>query len=312
MIPMWVYVVGIVVLVLGVAYGIHSQGSASLFMAGGSGLLSSEKPTLWWFVDDSQVNSREWLDWGNRDTREPNEPYLKICQRRAVALWSADFTVRPVIGRQAALALLKDVPTEVALTPPALWMPWCRAAFLTQYGGLWMDGSVLPVSADLARRVQGLDVMTFGSDPDEGLSASEDSAPAAGRSAGWASVPNHPMWAGIQRDLGLLVGQGPASWSAPEARRALRTLWDKHCSGVTRIDRAAEVGRDKYGRRLELDTLLGQTEWVDGTLEGGVWVSWPDGRDGLERAVPWQWFMRLSEEQIRESDFVWAKWATRS
>ena len=81
---------------------------------------------------------------------------------------------------------------------------------------------------------------------------------------------------------------------------------------MTRIDRAAEVGRDKYGRRLELDTLLGQTEWTDGSLEGGVWVSWPDGRDGLERAVPWQWFTRLSEEQIRESDFVWAKWATRT
>jgi hypothetical protein len=154
-------------------------------------------------------------------------------------------------------------------------------------------------------------VMTFGSDPDEGLSASEDTAPAAGRSAGWASIPNHPMWSGLQRDLGLLIGQGPASWSAPEARRALRTLWDKHCSGITRVDRTAEVGRDKYGRRLELDTLLGQTEWVDGSLEGGVWVSWPDGRDGLERAVPWQWFTRLSVEQIRESNFVWAKWATR-
>lgn len=308
MIPAWIYAVGIAVLVLGVAYGIHSQVNG---LAGSTGLLTSEKPTLWWFVDDSQVNSREWLDWGNRDTREPNEPYLQICQRRAVAMWSADFTVRPVIGRRAALALLRDMPPDVAQTPPALWMPWCRSAFLTQYGGLWLDGSVLPVSADLARRVQGVDVMTFGSDPDEGLSAAEDAAPAAGRSAGWASVPNHPMWAGLNRDLSALIGQGPASWSAPEARRALRTLWDKHCSGITRIDRVAEVGRDKYGRRLELDTLLGQTEWVDGTLEGGIWVSWPDGRDGLERAVPWQWFMRLSEEQIRESNFVWAKWATR-
>ena len=308
MIPTWIYAVGIAALVLGVVYGIHSQMNG---LSGSTGLLTAEKPTLWWYVDDSQVNSREWLDWGNRDTREPNEPYLQICQRRAVSMWSADFTVRPVIGRRAALALLHDVPSDVALVPPALWMPWCRSAFLTQYGGLWLDGSVLPVSGDLARRVQGVDVMTFGSDPDEGLSASEDTAPAAGRSAGWASTPNHPMWAGLQRDLSALIGQGPASWSAPEARRALRTLWDKHCSGITRIDRAAEVGRDKYGRRLELDTLLGQTEWVDGSLEGGVWVSWPDGRDGLERAVPWQWFTRLSEEQIRESNFVWAKWATR-
>jgi hypothetical protein len=35
----------------------------------------------------------------------------------------------------------------------------------------------------------------------------------------------------------------------------------------------------------------------------------PDGRDGLERASPWLWFMRMSEEQIAESNFVWAKWS---
>ncbi len=122
----------------------------------------------------------------------------------------------------------------------------------------------------------------------------------------------HPVWSALERDLAALIAVGDQSWSAPEARHSLRWLWDKHCSGTMRVDRKAEVSRDRYGRRLELDVLLGQTEWVDGSMEGGLWVPLPDGRDGLERASPWLWFTRMSEEQIRESDFVWARLATRS
>jgi hypothetical protein len=112
---------------------------------------------------------------------------------------------------------------------------------------------------------------------------------------------------GLTRDVGALIGAGAQSWGAPEARRALRHLWDKHCSGTIRVDRSAEVSRDIYGRRLELDTLLGQTEWSTGRTRGGLWVPLPDGRDGLSRAVPWRWFELLSEEEIADSDFVWAR-----
>ncbi|NDE17107.1 hypothetical protein EBZ80_19475, partial [bacterium] len=67
--------------------------------------------------------------------------------------------------------------------------------------------------------------------------------------------------------------------------------------------------RDRYGVRLELDTLLGETDWPTGTTEGALWVPWPEGRDGLERATPWLWFVRMSAEQIRAAPFLWAQWA---
>jgi hypothetical protein len=153
--------------------------------------------------------------------------------------------------------------------------------------------------------------MMFGTDADEGLSDTRGSLAAAGHSAGWAATPGHPVWRGLERDLHALIDEGPQSWSAPEARRSLRYLWDKHCSGVIGVDRKAEVSRDRYGRRLELDTLLGETDWPEGSREGGLWVPLPEGRDGLERASPWLWFTRMSVDQIREAGFVWSRWATK-
>ena len=91
-----------------------------------------------------------------------------------------------------------------------------------------MEGSalVLPAAVGLKDRLKEAPVMTFGTDSAENLSSA--TVPAAGSSAGWAAMPHHPMWHGLERDLTALIDQGPPSWSSPEARRSLRTLWDKH------------------------------------------------------------------------------------
>lgn len=320
-VPLWIWVVGAIVLVLGAAWGVRNQIAGLIGGVGGSGGGVGGKPTVWWHVDDSQVNARQWLDWGARSTREPNEPYLKICQARAMDRWTPEFAVEPVVGRLAALQRLETagvaVPEGADRCPPALWMAWCRAAFLRRFGGLWMDGSVLPISSGATLRARldaaGADgALTFGSDAAEGLSALEGSQAMAGASAGWAARPDHPVWRGLEGDLAALIAAGDQSWGAVAARQGLRTLWDKHCSGVVRVDRRAEVSRDSYGRRLEMDTLLGETDWPNGDTKDGLWVPLPDGRDGLERASPWLWFTRMSVEQILEAPFVWAQWAKNS
>lgn len=303
MIPSWILTAGAIVVVLGSAYAVRNQ--VNDMMTGAQ--REPPLPRIWWYVDDSQVNARQWLDWGDRSTREPNEPYLKICQARAQMLWGRVFDVQPVIGRAEAFRLLGySVPHSV---PPALFMAWCRAAFLSKHGGLWLDGSVLPMAGgeELQERLRGRSVLAFGVDPDEKLATAAAVAPMAGLAAGWAATPGQPVWSRMESALRALIDQGAPTWSAVVARRALRQLWESD----TPVDRSAEISRDKYGRRLELDTLLGQTDWPDGSTEGGLWVPFPDGRDGLERASPWLWFLRMSPEQIRESEFVWAKWATR-
>jgi len=302
--------IGVVAIALGVLWGARNQVHDIIGLEN-----SATKPRIWWYVDDNQPNSHEWLDWGNTGTTEPTEPYLKICQARAVTLWSRDFEVVPVMGRRAALRRLHDagvaIPEGADRCFPALWMAWSRAAFLSGLGGLWLDGSVLPLADGrlVAERLRGKTALTFGTDPDESLGTVDQMLPAGGNAAGWAAAPSHPVWAGLARDTGALIGAGAQSWSAVEGRRALRQLWDKHCSGTVSVDRKSEVSRDRYGRRLELDTLLGQTDWPTGSFEDGLWVPLPEGRDGLSRAIPWRWFELLSFEEIRDSPFVWARLA---
>lgn len=280
------------------------------------------KPTIWWYVDDSQSNTKEWMSFEDRATRMPTEPYLKVCLKKAQAMWSSEFTVVPVIGRDAAIEHLKkagaNIPDGAMIVPPHLWMAWARCAFLAHLGGLWLDGSALPVGSgvELRRRLMNDSVLTFGADADEELAASlvnekdgGEGSPAAGRSAGWASVPGHPMWMGLANDIGAVIQAGDQSWSSFEARRSLRFLWDKHCSGMTRVDRKAEVSRDMYGKRLNYEDLFEKTEWPTGSVAGGLWVPLPNGREKLEMASPFLWFTRLSEAQIAESDFLWAKFA---
>jgi hypothetical protein len=155
-------------------------------------------------------------------------------------------------------------------------------------------------------------VLTFGADADEELAAAvqDGSGPAAGRSAGWASLPGHPMWMGLATAIGAVIQEGDQSWSSFEARRSLRFLWSKHCSGMTRVDRKAEVSRNMYGKRLQYEDLFELTQWQTGSVKDGLWLPLPDGRDKLEMASPFLWFTRMSVEQIYESDFVWARLAT--
>lgn len=304
----WIVGVGIAVLVLGVAYGVRNQ------VAGytDSPSLVGVRPKIWWVLDDSQLNSRQWLDWGARVTHEPNEPYLKIGFKRAQKMAGDVFDLEAVIGRVDAHRKLElagcVIPPDADRAPPAIWLAWCRAAFLTHYGGLWLDGSVLPTGTtqELRKRLD-KETLAFGVDPDEGLSATESTSPMAGPSAGWSYLPHHPAWAGLERDLRATIDAGDQSWSAAECRRTARYAWDRHAAGVITIDRKAEASRDAYGRRLELDTLLTESEWVSGTTKDSLWLPLPDGRDKLERATPFLWFLRMSEQQIFEGNFVWAK-----
>lgn len=312
----WIVGVGIVAVVLGLAYGVRSQISGYVDSPSLNG-----KPKIWWVLDDSQLNSRQWLDWGARTTHEPNEPYLKIGYRRAKTM-AGDFDLEAVIGRVDAHRTLEAagcvIPPDADRAPPAIWLAWCRAAFLTHCGGLWLDGSVLPTgSAQELRKRLDADVLAFGVDPDESVGADpfgatnlpvqEQTRPMAGPSAGWSAKPHHPAWAGIERDMRAIIDAGDQSWSAAECRKTARYSWDRHAAGVIKIDRKAEASRDAYGRRLELDTLLTESEWVSGTTKDSLWLPLPDGRDKLERATPFLWFLRMSEQQIFESNFYWSK-----
>lgn len=270
-------------------------------------------PILWWYVDDGEANTKSWASFEDRATYEPVEPYLALCLDKAKLLWGSSWDIRPIIGRRAALAIVQDPPPGVIRTPPSLWNAWLRATLLAQQGGLWLDGSVLPLATGeiLRQRVRGHEVLTFGTDPDEALAtASTESkgAPAAGGSAGWSAKSGHPLWTGLSAAIGSVVASGPPSWSAFDARRALRSLWDKHCAGATSVDREAELSRTPHGRQLDYVDLFTTSEvYVDASR--ALWIPLPEGRNALERKTAYLWFTRLSKQQIEESDFFWSRMA---
>ena len=295
----WILTVGAVVLVLGAVYGIRNTFTD---MAS-----TNKNPKIWWYVDDSsaKINTND---------------YLKLCQQRAISQWSADFTIVPVDGRDAALALLAKkntvIPDGIRRTPPQLWMAWLRTTMLAQLGGLWIDGSVLPLSSSssssstLKQRLALAPVMFFGLSPAFDL---VESNAQPGKNAGWAANPGHPVWVGMSRDITEIVQKGDSAWTAFESRKSLEWIYQKNTSGLTGVgvDRSAEAIHIS-GNRLNYEDLFVNTSVDAIQLRDVLWVPLPDGRDKLEMASAFLWFPRLSEAQIAESDFAWAMLARRS
>jgi len=293
----WISAIGITVMLI-VVFA-RSEGFQTKFAS------DDPRPVIWWYVDDVESNGRQWLDFGNRDTRDSNEPYLEICWERAQKLWGNEFRLERITGRKEMLQRIGMTRsfTWVDTCPPALWMPWCRATILSRFGGLWLDGSVLPFdSSSLLSRVAPHETLAFGTDSD--AATGEEGCP--GLSAGWARAPGDAVWTAQAHALADYIHRG--AWTAFETDGGMRVLWSQTKTAVP-IDRSAEISRDKYGRRLELETLLTETVWEGGAETRGAWVPWPRGRDELTRASPYGWFLRSSAEQIRNSDYVWARWA---
>jgi len=43
-----------------------------------------DKPVIWLYYDDSDVNSRQWYDFGARSSRALNIPFLNLCYESIV------------------------------------------------------------------------------------------------------------------------------------------------------------------------------------------------------------------------------------
>ena len=270
------------------------------------------KPTLWWFVDDEN-NARSWLDFGGRNTTEPNRGYLQVALESLRKTQGADFNIRPLIGRDAVLAQIKDAPADAKRLPPALWRRWAIANLLNCHGGLAMDGdSTLTVGPSFKPFLAGVDAAAFGITADEAIvSPSTALAPGPAPYTGWASAPRHPAWAHAATIWGLLVARGPQAWSSAEARRTYMTVFEAQRAKGLKVIREAEASRIPDGRPRVLEDLFGRvSEPADpktALTPNAVYVPY-DG-DDLARRYEFNWFLRMSPQQIKESDLVWARLA---
>ena len=267
-----------------------------------------DKPTIWLYYDTSDVNSRQWLDFGARSSRALNMPFLNLCYESIVKHNHKDYRIE-VIGGLTGVAELLGGWEHL---PPGLRDPisvvkeaelnYLRAAILAKYGGLWLSPYCVCLKGfgELPAKS-----VFFGTDLGETY-AGENGTVVPGLRAIWSPIPNHPMfkeWAAVaytriaQKRGGDQI-RGDPKWDF------VRFTTEYVHTGIV-VDPHAEGMRKKNGKRLQLEDLL--ASGTDGDLpfdvhEYTVYIPfpWPELRD---RKL-FGWFLRMSESQIMDSDLA--------
>lgn len=281
-----------------------------------SGMRTGGRQRLTWFCD-TEVNARQWFDFGARNSKDVNRGYLQVSLDALQATQSRDFAIETLVGRDAIIAAIGGTrpvsDTNAAQLPPALFRLWAVANLCAKRGGLVMDGaSTLCVGPAFADTLGGVEAATFGVDPDEPVAnPTRAETPAPAPYVGYARSAGHPGWVHTAAVLNAVVEAGPTSWSAALARRISSELYPQQLArGLTCI-REVDGGRLPNGQARQLEDLLGRVgtppDPNTALTPGTVYV--PFDGDALVRRFEFAWFPRMSAEQIKESNLVWASYA---
>lgn len=256
--------------------------------------IGMDRPVIWVYYDDSQVNSRFWSDFGARSSRVINIPILNLCYESIVKA-NPEYRVEVIGGLQGVSELLDaDMPSSLknprANVGPAQ-LDWIRTAILAKYGGLWLSNSVVCVKG-------------FGKLPDNVVAFGQDDVPMYGSSvpgfrALWspkAGEPSFVEWEAMCRErlesqLGGLQVRGDA-----------KSDWMQLFEGAE-VRRGDELSRNsKTQKKLQLEDLF--------ATQGGVLTVPSDAKyivipyDDLVNRSMFAWLLRSSEEQILASDMA--------
>ena len=264
-------------------------------------------PAIWVFFDTSIVNSRNYADFGSRSSRAINLPFLNLCYESIARQNSSLYQIKAISGLAGLADLLGgwDQLPEKLKNPLVTLEPtdytWIRAAVLSKFGGLW----VLPSTICLSPFGDLPDVPTFfGTDSDETFVGTAGTAVPSFQVA-WSPKPEEPLWVAweaLSRKRLNTSGGGDTARSADKWEYL--AIADRFPDIEVRP--LAEVGRKgAAGRRIQIEDFLaagqeGVLPFEIGAMAVYVPQPWPELRD--RRAFGW--FLRMSEDQIAESDLV--------
>jgi hypothetical protein len=268
-----------------------------------------DKPVIWLYYDTSDVNSRQWLDFGARSSRALNMPFLNLCYESIVKQNHKDYRIE-VIGGLTGVAELLGGWDQL---PPGLRDPispvneaelnYIRAAILAKYGGLWLTPYCVCLKGfgELPKDK----TVFFGTDQDETYAGPNGTA-VPGFRAIWTPKPDHPMfkeWAAVTYAR-VAQKRGGDQIRGDEKWDFVRFTTEYVHTGII-VDPAVEGMRKKDGRRIQLEDLL--ATGTDGNLPFDISnyiiyvpFPWPE----LRKREIFGWFLRMSEEQIMNSDIA--------
>lgn len=264
----------------------------------------TETPAVWVYVDDTDVNSRWWADFGARSSRVYNLPFLNLCYQTIVAACGDKYHVEVISGLADAERRLGYLPVPMRNRKLPLrdeQMTYLKVAFLEKFGGLWMGPATICLKPlpELPKDK----VVLFGSDPLETYAGAQGTT-LPNQHAMWSPKPHHEFFS---RWLEMVGDRINRQGTGKEIRNDKN--WDILFTGTGRTDVIvspnAELTRKKGGRKIELEDLL--AAGTEGDLPFDVPATafyvpfpWPEL---LERRM-YGWFLRMSEEQVMTSDLV--------
>lgn len=294
--------------VLAVAFAAYWEARSGFFKCGTEitpELLTkgAERPPLWVFYNNSQVNSRQWSDFGARSSRVLNIPILNLFYQSIVAANGDMYRVEVIGGLQGVAELLgvEAMPKRLQSLTANVGTAeedWIRTAVLAKCGGLWLSPSVICVKG-------------FGELPKDKLIVfGQDDVPMYGTSvpgfrAMWAPSPNNEClvaWEArcrqrLDSKLGGLQIRGDA-----------KSDWYELCHGKEDVEIRPydELSRNsKTQKKLQLEDIF--ATWMHGDLPFEI----PDcvkyivvPYNDMTIRTAFGWILASSEEQILESDLV--------
>ena len=266
-----------------------------------------DKPVLWIYLNNSDVNSRSWADFMARSSRVMNMPFLNLCYNTAITQNSDIYRVEVIggledlavrLGGWEALPLPLRTPGAVVRAPE---LNWIRAAVLAKWGGLWASPATVWIApmGPLPKK----SVVFFGLDV-ESTYVSEGTIPSL--NVIWSPVPAHPLWVDWEtKAKERLERRSGGSEFRHDEKSDLADTFRLFPNEIQFVPRAEVSRKGGAQKRIELEDLL--AAGTEGTIpfeisKSAVFVPIPYP-EILERKA-FEWFLRMSEEQIIESDLV--------
>lgn len=265
-----------------------------------------DNKTLWLYYDQSDVNSRYWADFGARSSRVLNTPYLNLCYQSIVMKNGQTYTVKVLAGLSDVALLLggwsnlpKPLQNPIAHVGEAE-LNYIRAKILNCYGGLWVNPSTIFLKP-IPDYTKLNSVVFFGTDKDETYSSS-NGTPAPGVHVMYSPKANHPVFEHLEKvSLARIERQEGGRQFRSDIKWDLREIMALH-KDIEYLPES-EFARKENGRRIQLEDLLGMS--VIPINPKACFIPLPNKE--LEERRNFEWFLRMSEEQILESELYISK-----
>jgi hypothetical protein len=266
----------------------------------------TEKPPIWLYYDTSDVNSQWWYDFGGRSSRALNKPFLNLCYETITIQNQETYRIEVINGLAGLTSLLgiEALPSGLrSMIAPVneAELTWIRTAVLAKFGGLWLDPYSVCIKpfGPLPKE----HVIFYGTDLNETY-AGKEGTNVPGFRCIWSPKAEEPLFLEWET---ICKARLDAKGGGQQIRRDANWDWvalSNKYPGV-QVDYGAELGRKKGGKRLELEDIFaagteGKLPFVVPDSTVYVPVLWPELRD---REI-FGWFLRMSEDQIMESDLA--------